>query len=157
MTCTINKVDIKAKFINQKFDKVRQNGGVLKEMFVEYRLKNIKLKGVFIMEKVKKQFVYFLALVLVWSTFNIAFNHREYINDDQPAAIIALIASGGDISKAGEGALGGLITGLTVDVEELAPAFTAAAAGASVAEVAGILVGIMGVAAGIGAVFAIAA
>ena len=52
-------------------------GGVLKEMFVEYRLKNIKLKGVFIMEKVKKQFVYFLALVLVWSTFNIAFNHLK--------------------------------------------------------------------------------
>lgn len=71
----------------------------------------------------------------------------------EPQAIIAAVA-GGSIAA---GASVGLVSGITVDAAEFALAFEAAAAGASMGEVLAIVGGILGVAAGIGVILAVAA
>lgn len=77
-------------------------------------------------------------------------------NQEQPQAIIACVASGGSLATFLPTLGQGVLAGLTIDVEELAPAFALAGSGATMAEVLVCLGEILAVGAGIGVLLAIA-
>ena len=102
----------------------------------------------------KKSLLSLLAIGLL--AVNIMLPAKSTPHKEQPQAIIAFFANGGKLEKIGEAFGGGIIAGVTA-VADLAPAFEAAAAGAGMAEVVGIVGGIIGAAFGWGAVIAVAA
>ncbi len=79
------------------------------------------------------------------------------LNQEQPQAIIACVASGGSLATFLPTLGQGVLAGLTIDVEELAPAFALAGSGASMGEVVAMLFSILGVGLGVGVVLGLAA
>ena len=74
-----------------------------------------------------------------------------------PAALIALVASGGDLEKARDGALGGFMATLGLDVADLGPAWAVTAAGGTTAEITAAVSTIVGAAVAVATVAAIVA
>lgn len=77
-------------------------------------------------------------------------------NEGQPQAIFAAVATGGSLAAVADAVGAGMLSGLSIDVEELAPAFALAGSGATMAEVLVCLGEILAVGAGIGILLAIA-
>lgn len=77
-------------------------------------------------------------------------------NEGQPQAIFAAVATGGSLAAVADAVGAGMLSGLSTEVEELAPAFALAGSGATMAEVLVCLGEILAVGAGIGVLLAIA-
>ena len=115
------------------------------------------LSEVFIMktEILKKSLLSLLAVGLL--VVNIMLPSKTVTQEERPQAIIAVVASGGSLATFLPTLGQGILAGITIDVEELAPAFALAASGATMGEVVGMLFSILGIGLGVGVVLGLAA